>query len=378
MNKFCSRCAVTESHCDNCSRCKGCQGCNCRRCTNGCNRWFIIANQHSYCERCHVCRRCCRCRNSPKYTPDYRLGISEIITKGGTKGRSVVTGLPRTLGMELEIGDWKNLSRDGGNNRIPGISYITTHDWSVKPSEMEMVISPLRGDAVIRGMLELSRAGTTAGIVLNESCALHVHVGGKDLSYFEIRRLLEVYSRLEREIYSHLIAPHRTQNPSIHYCQMMTGPHVVAGCERCRRYDQQYPEQRVIPEPLSSVLSRMWMATTTEDLKLCLLRMLYGIENPSHIPDVVRTRKGGHYEFCRYFGLNLHSWMHRLTVEFRMKEATVDPIELVMWPLWCGWFVHAITRMSDADARNPQLSVRSFTDRWMPKYLGEYIGMHKL
>jgi hypothetical protein len=342
--------------------------CECWTCKGGCEKTFSSPRAR---HTCGVCRRCCECRGCPRYASDRQLGVVEFLGRGG---RSLLTRLPRTVGVELELGKWGTLpQRDGG--KIPGIRYTSSHDWSVKPSEQELVTAPLRGDALVRGMLELSRATTLAGVEVNESCAFHVHVGGKDLSYWEIRRLLEVYHRVEGEVYSHLAAPHRLRHPSIHYCQMMTVPHTSKGCERCGRYDLQYPHQRHTPEGVESVLARMWQARTTEDLKVCMLRMLYGLENPSNFPDTVASRKGGHYEFARYFGLNLHSWMHRMTVEWRMKEATTDPWELVFWPLWCGWFVHAITRMSDVDAQGVK-GVRHLTEVWMPGYFGEWLERH--
>jgi Putative amidoligase enzyme len=368
----CINCGRPTSPCTVCGLCNYCR-CECWKC-EGCKKKYASPRGVLH-ENCGVCRKCCECRNAPKFLPDKKLNITETSHLGG---KSLLTRLPRTIGVELEIADWKSLMGGSTTGRnIPNLRFTIAHDWSVKPSEQEMVVSPLRGDAVMVGMLELSRAATAAGVVLNESCALHVHVGAKDLSYWDLRRLLTVYGMLEGEIYSRLIVPHRTHMPSIHYCQMMTVPHLSEGCDRCERYDRQYPGQRRVPESLTTSLSRMWLATSTEDLKLCMLRMLYGIENPSNFPTTVSTRKGGHWEFCRYFGLNLHSWMHRMTVEFRMKEATVDPWEIVFWPLWCGWFVHAITRMSDGDAQGVK-SLRHFTEGWMPGYFRPWLERHKL
>jgi hypothetical protein len=269
----------------------------------------------------------------------------------------------------MEIGEWGKLTP---GTVIPHLSYSITHDWSVKPSEQEMVCAPMVGDHFIRGMLSLSYEMISRACVVNGTCALHTHIGAKDFSFWEIRRLLEVYARLEPDIYRYLIAPHRSDVTELHYCQMMTQPH-LGPCSRCERYDQQYPGQRVIPEPLDTVLARMRLARSTTDLKIILYRMLYGLENISNFPGEVAAHKGGKYEFCRYFGLNLHSWLHRLTIEWRMKEAIADPYEMVAWPLWCGWLTHSITRMSDADARSDKLSLRYVTDRWMPKWLVGYI-----
>ena len=349
---------IETTHCPWCQKCIACY-CQCRVC-RGCKK----RTSGSFCDTCDVCRRCCECRKAPMFVREQYLNI--------LSGGRFINSLPRLIGVEMEIGEWGTL-RTTGDVAIPNIHYQITHDWSVKPSEREMAISPMRGDAFVRGMLSLSYEMQVRKCVVNETCALHVHVGAKDLSYWEIRRLLEVYSRLEPEIYRSFIAPHRNTKTEIHYCQMMTVPHDAKGCNRCQRYDSQYPGHRVIPEPIETVLTRMRQAKSTTDLKICLYRMLYGIENLSNTPSILQTRKGRKYEFCRYFGLNLHSFAHRMTVEWRMKEATSDPVEMVCWPLWCGWLTHAVTRMSDAESRSDKLNVRYMTEKYMPRFLWDYV-----
>lgn len=296
----------------------------------------------------------------PKWVAPERLNTLGHTTRVNT--------LPRALGIELEIADWGTLE----THAFQHIQYTRGYDWSVKPSEHEMVLTPMLGDAFITGMIELAEELFLAGATVNETCALHVHVGATDFSYWEHRRLLEVYSRIELDVYRFLIAPHRWKTPEcVHYCQLLTQPHTY--CERCQRYDQQYPGARIELDPLARVLDRMALARSTSDLKTALLRMLYGITDPSASPSDLIHRKGGKYEWCRYRGLNLHSWLHRGTVEWRMKEGTTSVEDLVYFPLFCGWATHAVTRMSDAEARSDRMNLRYLTERYMPKYLVEWV-----
>lgn len=352
------RWVVAPSACLVCLQCNNC-GCVCTNCAPAAPALPHRCDSSRYwCNTCHTCSAHCTCRRMPRAMRDDRLKIIGKTTR--------VSPLPRAIGIELEIGDWKRLA----DHRFTKLRYTPAHDWSVKPSEQEMVLAPMYGDAVVAGMLELGEVVARTGAVINETCALHVHVAGSDLSYWEIRRLLLLYTAIEQDIYRYLVAKHRYASPEVvHYCQLLTGTH--ARCERCRRYETQYPGQRIDPEPVATTLARMNLAKTTTDLKACLLRMLYRIENPSNSIDSISTHKGGRYEFCRYFGLNLHSWMHRGTVEFRMKEGTADPEELVYWPLWCGWLVHACTRMSDAEATAATL--RGVTAKFMPGYLAKWV-----
>lgn len=296
----------------------------------------------------------------PKFVPPAKLGI---IGK-----RGLINPLPRPLGTELEIGDWGSLE----GRRFEHLRYTKGYDWSVKPSEHEMVISPLVGDAFIEGMLELAEELFDSGATVNDTCALHVHVGATDFGYWDIRRLLEVYSRIEPDVYRYLVAPYRSAKPEcVHYCQLLTVPHDT--CPRCERYDEQHPGARQPLEPLSRVLARMALAKDTSDLKVALFRMLYNIDDPSTAPRDLQHRKGGKYEWCRYRGLNLHSWLHRGTVEWRMKEAVTDVSELVFYPLFCGYVVHAITAMSDTEARSDRMNMLYLAERYMPKYLAAWV-----
>jgi hypothetical protein len=55
---------------------------------------------------------------------------------------------------------------------------------------------------------------------------------------------------------------------------------------------------------------------------------------------------------CRYASMNLHSHFHRGTVEFRLKEGTITPEEFIMWPLFCGWVIESISKLTDAQVQS--------------------------
>jgi hypothetical protein len=60
-----------------------------------------------------------------------------------------------------------------------------------------------------------------------------------------------------------------------------------------------------------------------------------------------RTNEG--HGGCRYSAMNLHSHFFRGSVEFRLKEGTVDFEEIVFWAMFCGWVVESATRLKDED-----------------------------
>jgi len=278
----------------------------------------------------------------------------------------------------MEIAEWKTLHEQN----FKYLSYTVAHDWSVKPSGQEMVIDPLHGDNFLTAVTELCDGLHRHECKLNQTCGLHVHVNASDLSYWEMRRVLRMYATLEGEIYNHLILPYRRTVPTVtHYCQMLTVPHTE--CARCVRFDQQYPNARTPSPNIWKVLSRMDAAKTTSELKRELLGMLYCLTlydaqrnlQRTHLTRQamnIQTHKGGRYEWCRYVGLNLHAWLHRGTIEWRMKEATMDPEELTCWALWCGWFIEACSRMKEIDSHR-SWNLLTFTQKYMPGFLATWV-----
>jgi len=349
--------------CGICKRCANC-GCYCVQCST-CHR--TVPQYHTqYCDHCRTCKKHCECRRMPYF----------VRTKLAPNERFHINPMPRTLGLELELSDWGKL-RDEAS--FKNFTYSRAHDWSVRPSEYEMVIAPLRGDQFLRAMFELAERLYRAKAKVNTSCAFHVHVGGSDLSYWNLRNILRIYECLEDEIYDHLILPHRRNDPVVtHYCQMLTRTHAV--CPRCQRFDRQYPGQRRPLVPLRDTLERMNGVSSTTELKSEFIRMLYGL-NTHGVPEIRRkdvasqlqTRKGGRYEWCRYVGLNLHAWMYRGTLEFRMKEGTTNFEDLIAWPLWCGWFVEAAASMPERRTRNSSMGLLQFTAEFMPSWITEWV-----
>jgi hypothetical protein len=131
---------------------------------------------------------------------------------------------------------------------------------------------------------------------------------------------------------------------------------------------------------LKVILRHLTIAKNTNEIKRILHEDLYGISLEPGEDDHARrsvyqtlmARKGGKYEWCRYFGLNIHSWMYRKTIEFRMKEASTDPEDILCWPLWCGWLVDNVTRMTDGEARGVE-NLQTFTRRWMPPMIADWV-----
>jgi hypothetical protein len=246
---------------------------------------------------------------------------------------SLVNTLTRPLGLEIELATWGAI----GNRRPQHFRYTIDHDGSVRPSGQEMVLQPLAGDQFIKAIFEFSQmCFDDTGVTVNDTCGLHVHVAAQDLSYWDLRRLLVLYLGYEREIYSTLVDRLRADNA---FCGLFP-------------YDFR-----------SDAVPVLMKASTTNEIKSVLAKELYGLALPdpnthkaSPWIDIRKDKYGrsvtARRRECRYWGLNLHSWFHRGTVEFRMHEGTLAQQELLCWPLFCGWFIHTAIAIPDAQLKD--------------------------
>lgn len=261
----------------------------------------------------------------------------------------VVNRLNRPLGIEVELSEWGSMRAQSPMK----FSYRVVGDGSVQPSGKEMVLDPLVGDGFVQGVLELGELLVLAGAEVNQTCGLHVHVGAADFGFFDLRRLLRMFALAENEIYQELVDPSRMGN---RYSRMLT------------------PEQKAAIRALGTL-------DTAVNLKHAIIKLVYGdlrdyanADNPKSLARAWVRAKADKYgntgtgHDSRYSGLNLVSWFHRGTIEFRMHQGTTATADLLHWPLFCGWFVELANSLTDR-AVDKMAGVGDLIEH-MPRHIG--------
>lgn len=203
----------------------------------------------------------------------------------------------------------------------------------------------------------------------------------------DVRRLIAMWCRVERQVFGSLVdAARRNGRPDgHHYCR----PMMVDENERVESW--QFIDKDVMRLMRKRLLEVNEQSTSMpeERIKSALMKKLYNLEWAVEAPKVPpmplrgdpqfvakqsawrvaycaaekyqqtiykfenikankRTNGGG--SGCRYGAMNMHSHFYRGTVEFRLKEGTLEASEMIFWPLFCGWFVESCLHCSDAEA----------------------------
>lgn len=266
----------------------------------------------------------------------------------------------------------------------PFVKYQWVHDGSITAGGREMMLQPLFGDNFVQGISALAGEFERYGFQADNSCGLHVHVGVPDWGAQELRKLILLYHKYENLFYQ-LVAPGRD------------------GWRDQRGERKYYAKRWDWKAPWYAELSRK---STGQEIRRWIVESLYKEalqhhEGPNYETQRVKVKSvfnGGHsyclwpqkpevtphgyrnmpnisghkYEACRYYGLNLHTFFQRNTVEFRHHEGTVAVDKLLYWPLWCGWFVELASQLTLTEIENlstvPQLVYGEWS-RWAGKPL---------
>ena len=294
----CERVREASSLCENCNACSHC--CNCITCCD-CG---VYTSEDDYCSSCETCLSCCgcgdtsmHCREIQQKTWKDKAGL-ELYVHHSKKTEHKHNKSTRYCAAEIEIAklelpDKGYLVEEACINWGAGI----VHDGSLPETGFEINTVPANGDLFIKQVDEICSALQTAKAKVTQACGMHVHIDARDFSYWEIRRLIILYAKIEDALFS-LVSSNRRNSTY------------------CKRCGEQF---------LKAIKS-----ATPKKIKSAISQAVYKTEN-------ITYRRTSKYDDSRYTALNLHSWFYRGTVECRLFGETSNAKKIKNWGmLWCG------------------------------------------
>ena len=163
-----------------------------------------------------------------------------------------------------------------------------------KPYKVEMVTPKLTYDELPR-LQECMRRVKAIGAKVNGSCGLHVHVDASNHNRQSLKNLIGIMYSKEDILFKAL---------------QVNEARAKRWCKKVR-------------EPMLKK-ARLLSADETQDLTL--------LENVWYEGEV---KKAEHYNWTRYYALNLHSVFYRGTVEWRCFNSTLDPVQAAAYVHLC-------------------------------------------
>lgn len=323
-----------------------------------------------FCRQCNACKRRCQCRKRAA------VGVVRVprVNGAGIGSSSMVINSRRAVGLEVELssfGSWYAPEKSEGYLMSDGAvsgrrpHYVIDHDGSVHPSKREAVIEPLSGDqGLIHGLNCLATQVYMHNCEVNNTCGYHVHVDATDFYWTDIQKLLVLWIKMEKSPSLWLIAGRDPTNFSKTWDLWLTENNidgkefVNADLDRFKELTIQalynksirrYPAyiKNVYDNPSWQEHVRRWNTKQLREDGLVTRPRVADYISPlrQHL-DLKANRGWNRAVPSRYLDLNIHSWLYRGTVEYRLGAGTVDQSDIRMWPLWCLWLTEAVNQTS--------------------------------
>lgn len=336
----------TTNSCSNCECCDSC--CNCSFC-DVCERSF---RSDDFCGDCSNCENCCMCNDEDDGCGDRRKRFVEFSSYGlafidAGRKEFKINPLRRHISCEIEV-DHAELPN---NNQGLRAALAKWKDSVVKDGSLhgaqahEVNTQPTNGDAFLNHIQEICDGYKAVEASASGDCGLHVHVDTRDFAFYDVRRLILTYTKVEQALFELCNALRLNQ----HYSQ-------ICG--------QNYTNMSADPQLFKrQILGSFYQYGSLEGQKLLPKR-----GGNRH----VFSQKREKYVDIRYRALNVHSHFYRKSIEFRHHEGTVDAKEIINWSLTVANVVQSSHVLSEAKinnlSNNPRKALRQIT----PVNLHEY------
>lgn len=308
-------------HCDNCGdysedKCSFCNTCldchSCRECGE------CGDTTTSLCVECHpnpVCSGCCSCGAPIEFF------TNETNFFPAPSNERKINASKRFVAVEIEVAkieDSKSTVR-----AVQKWEGSIVQDGSLPETGFEINTSPASGDLYIKQVTQICNALEEGGAKVTASCGLHVHVDARDMTYYDIRRLVWIYAEIESALFD-MVPPSR-QNSSY--------------CTPCGHKYLRTIAKGKLPH---------------KENKKNVTKAVYGT-------DITKGLRDDKYNGARYSALNLHSWFYRGTIECRLFNGTINAEKIICWGmLWA--------RIADFAAQATDDETRTFVEQPLTGY----------
>jgi hypothetical protein len=348
--------------CDRCGYCK--EACQCPKCT-GCGEKGFSA-----CNVCKDCRDCCAkdtsecgaAKRGGDYFPFNRREFQFFSATNYAQRRRNPSA--RELSVELETNVYTNKAKGGKLHRaLEKWGDGVVEDGSIG-SGREINTNPSGGDLFLDHIREICEGFEPMGVGATDLCGMHVHVNAKDITFYDLRRVIQLYDRVERALFDachpkrlnykyslkcgDFFAKTVTKADPLSYKQEI----YAALYNGKTNFRKAAPKKDYDGRPLSSAAKHRVLQNRGREVK---------------------DQLGEKSHSLRYKALNLHSYFHRGSIEFRHHEGCTDYNVITGFARVCGEIINAANRMTEKQIADLPKNSRKAMSAILSTELQEFI-----
>lgn len=192
-------------------------------------------------------------------------------------------------------------------------SSSSVHDGSLPYEGFEINTAPAQGDTFLEEIKDICDSLKTHEAKVDSSCGLHVHVDARDYSYEKMKNFAYLWAGVENAMFQ-LTIPSRKDSS---YCR-----------------------------PLGDRLIKQFRSGSSFNTNV--KDLIYGIYGARTTASAMLTARR---PSCRYFAINLHSWIYRGTIENRMHHGTVDGEKIANWTMLNAAIIDCAAQMGSTETK---------------------------
>lgn len=334
LEDLCPYCYATHrihqcGACDDCCRCSVCTICgdvspirkceSCAGCANCCACWSCARCKRTVKEERGICDICakgiyCGCCAHQGSIDVERLRVRPKANLSRYESSTGVPAFPssRLISAEIEICGFKNLT----GTTVKALSKVMNEwniagvgDGSLPGGGIEFNTHPAANVYFIDQINDFCDALALSRAWINAQAGCHMHIDCRDLGYYSLAKTLRILGCVEAGLYAMIPAWRSTEE---RYCQYWATRYLYNLRETEKLFKSTYSPRKV------TLLYRK-----------AILSQLYGFINKAKIARVKAGKTPGAGN--RYRGTNIHSFLHRGTIEFRMPAGTVFADNIINW-----------------------------------------------
>jgi hypothetical protein len=190
-------------------------------------------------------------------------------------------------------------------------------DGSLDAGGYELNTVPCAGDHFITHINALCERLAKANAEVTVDCGLHVHVDASDFRFYDMRRLVMLYAKLEPALFA-MMPDSRRESIFCHPC----GELYVDGLNGEHK---------------------------SKEAKARLISNMYRDTGSSYTGAAFKEIRESKWGNARYRALNIHSWIFRGTVECRLHTGSTKARKIIAWGMLWASILDAAMRMTETE-----------------------------
>ncbi len=327
----CSSCSDrTQNYCEECNHCNDC--CDCNHC-NDCGR-----TQNSVCSGCDRCDGCgCECdeESNGDSLIDGRLKFH-----AARKDQYKLNPSKRFISLEVEVSEG-----DGQSVHDTCMKYsdAIVEDGSLPDSGWELNMNPSQGDVFVEHCNDIAKGLKIGEACVDSSCGMHCHVDARDYGWFDLFKLIKLYSIVENGMFS-IVSPSRKQGQYSKPCRDL-----FSSCSNFKTFKVDL--MSALYDYSVPVKGKRKSQDGNSHIYFTNYNSGKAHKNSHGSPKVLAARSEK-YNGARYSALNIHSYFYRGTIEFRHHQGTTQASKMIHWGRICAAVIDSATKMSLKEIAN--------------------------